>query len=105
MIAFSPHFLLDGLTAAGVPAGAPPPDSPPPDSPHSPDAESPSSAAARSGESGPLGPEPAAATQAGIFIRLEFTSPTRPAVITGGHPSRGTPDFRYLVVPLRTATR
>ena len=97
VIAFSPHFLLDGITAAGVPAGAPNPDNP--------DAESPSPAAARSGESGPLGPEPAAAALAGIFIRLEFTSPTRPAVITGGHPGQGTPDFRYLVVPLRAAAR
>ena len=81
VIAFSPHFLLDGITAAGVPAGAPHPDSPHPDSPHpdsphpdSPHPESPSPAA-RSGESGPLGPEPAAAAQAGIFIRLEFTAP------------------------------
>jgi len=62
-------------------------------------------AGAGSGDSGPLGPEPAAAGQAGTFIRLEFTSPTRPAVITGGHPGAGRPDFRYLVVPLRAAIR
>ena len=111
-IAFSPHFLLDGITAAGVPAGAPPPDGPDAESP-SPAADrsgesgplGPEPAADRSGESGPLGPEPAAAAQAGTFIRLEFTSPTRPAVITGGHPGQGTPDFRYLVVPLRAAAR
>jgi DNA polymerase III subunit beta len=36
-------------------------------------------------------------------IRLQFTNPTRPAVITGASPERAgaEPDFRYLVVPLR----
>lgn len=36
-------------------------------------------------------------------IRLEFTSPTKPAVITGTTLARAgeQPDFRYLVVPLR----
>jgi DNA polymerase III subunit beta len=63
------------------------------------------SASSGSASSGPLGPEPAADALASISIRLEFTSPTRPAVITGGSPGQGTPDFRYLVVPLRTAAR
>jgi len=33
-------------------------------------------------------------------IRIEFTSPTKPAVITAA--TKGSPDFRYLVVPLRS---
>ena len=82
-IAFSPQYLLDGLAAAltaasGVPAPAP----------HAEDAT----------------PAPAEGR-----IRLQFTSPTKPALITG-HPrmkgaaeagGESTPDFRYLVVPLR----
>ena len=124
VIAFSPHFLLDGITAAGVTAaalhtddtdgsaageGAPAAGG---SAARGPAAGGPSAgegapavAGAGSGDSGPLGPEPAAAGQAGTFIRLEFTSPTRPAVITGRHPGAGRPDFRYLVVPLRAAAR
>ena len=34
-------------------------------------------------------------------IRLEFTSPARPALITSVPTAQGQPDFRYLVVPLR----
>jgi len=34
-------------------------------------------------------------------IRLEFTSPARPALITWVPETGGQPDFRYLVVPLR----
>ena len=36
-------------------------------------------------------------------ILLQFTSPTKPAVITGTRRDRAgeAPDFRYLVVPLR----
>ena len=36
-------------------------------------------------------------------IRLQFTSPTKPALITGstGNGDEPTPDYRYLVVPLR----
>ena len=114
VIAFSPHFLLDGITAAGAGAAMPPAGDPDADTP-SPAAASratgPSGAAARAPGAagaagpGPLGPEPGADGQAGTFIRLEFTSPTRPAVITGGHPGQGTPDFRYLVVPLRAPAR
>jgi DNA polymerase III subunit beta len=84
-IAFSPHYLLDGLGAAltaatGVPAAAQ--DTPDPSKP------------AREG---------AASPEEGR-IRLQFTSPTKPALITGG-PRAGdesVPDYRYLVVPLRT---
>ena len=36
-------------------------------------------------------------------IRLQFTSPTKPALITGstGSGDESAPDYRYLVVPLR----
>jgi DNA polymerase-3 subunit beta len=65
-IAFSPGYLLDGLSAALTAASA---------------SESPEDA----------------------VIRVQFTSPTKPAVITGTARDRTdeTPDFRYLVVPLR----
>jgi DNA polymerase-3 subunit beta len=64
-IAFSPHYLLDGLGAALTAAA-------------SPDAEE-------------------------ARIRLQFSGPTKPAVITGSlrKKTAATPDFRYLVVPLR----
>jgi DNA polymerase III subunit beta len=78
-ISFSPHYLLDGLTAAML-----------------------------SGH-GPQGSEPAPAGSG--RVRLEFTSPAKPALITwaGGAETAGPdklPDadtgaFRYLVVPLR----
>jgi DNA polymerase-3 subunit beta len=61
-IAFSPHYLLDGVIAATV---APP------------------------GE----------ATAEAARVRLRFTSPTKPAVITPA--SGAVNDFRYLVVPQR----
>jgi DNA polymerase-3 subunit beta len=97
VIAFSPHYLLDGLTAAATPSPAP----------------------AGSGGS-TEDAETARRAAAPGRIRLQFTSAVRPAVITavpGGPdddegqagpsagPSAGmdggTPDFRYLVVPLR----
>ena len=36
-------------------------------------------------------------------IRLQFTSPSKPALITGstGNSDEPAPDYRYLVVPLR----
>ncbi|MGA2828915.1 MAG: DNA polymerase III subunit beta [Streptosporangiaceae bacterium] len=120
VIAFSPHFLLDGIIAAGVTPGVPHPDDP--DAATASEAAAPKATAPKAtapkatapkatarpsgaGEPGPLGPESATDALAGTFIRLEFTSPTRPAVITGGRPGQGTPDFRYLVVPLRAAAR
>jgi DNA polymerase-3 subunit beta len=107
VIAFSPHYLLDGLTAAATPSSAGP-------------------AAATPGEEG----EEAGSAASGRMgppdrIRLEFTSAVRPAVITGvlngengskalngengskapaepaARSDSGIPDFRYLVVPLR----
>jgi DNA polymerase-3 subunit beta len=79
-IAFSPQYLLDGLTAALT-------------------AAAPSDAPAQDG---------AAVTKEGR-IRLQFTSPTKPALITGSPQMKGAgevggesaPDYRYLVVPLR----
>ena len=89
-IAFNPHYLLDGLTAAAAGASQARP---------------------------PSGPEDESAPAAAAAIRLEFTSPARPALITlaggGGEPAGagetgGAGDaapFRYLVVPLRSPTR
>jgi DNA polymerase III sliding clamp (beta) subunit (PCNA family) len=104
-IAFNPHYLLDGLTAA---AGGP--------------------GAARQ----PADPEDRSAPDAAAAaVRLEFTSPAKPALITlagdgtqesrpgetgeaqepgetgdsGGAGPATEPSFRYLVVPLRSPTR
>jgi len=80
-IAFSPQYLLDGLAGA-LPAAAVTPPAPQ----DSKDAE-------REGSSPPDEGR----------IRLQFTSPTKPALITGS-PKAGdesAPDYRYLVVPLR----
>jgi DNA polymerase III subunit beta len=73
-IAFSPGYLLDGLAAALIATGT---------------ATGTASGDAASGE------DPR--------ILLQFTSPTKPAVITGTRRDRAgeAPDFRYLVVPLR----
>jgi DNA polymerase-3 subunit beta len=65
VIAFSPHYLLDGVIAAT--AAAPHGDA------HAPDA---------------------------ARVRLQFTSPSKPAVITQ-HDGPGAGGFRYLVVPQR----
>lgn len=90
-IAFNPQYLLDGLTAAA--AGT--------------------AAAGQAGQPGPAG-QPAGHEETGTApatIRLEFTSPAKPALITwagdaAGQPGEeGVPAFRYLVVPLRSPTR
>jgi DNA polymerase-3 subunit beta len=97
VIAFSPHYLLDGLTAAATHSASPAP------------------AGGSAEDAGTAG-----RTAAPGRIQLDFTSAVRPAVITsvpggpdgdegqGGPgegpsagPDGGTPDFRYLVVPLR----
>jgi DNA polymerase-3 subunit beta len=85
-IAFSPQYLLDGLTAALTAA---------------------SGAALASDPAGP-GPDQhaerdGASAPAEGRIRLQFTSPTKPALITGSPRAGGepAPDYRYLVVPLR----
>jgi len=80
-IAFSPQYLLDGLAGALTAAAVSP-------------------AAAQEAKDpereGPSTPDEGR-------IRLQFTSPTKPALITGS-PKAGdesAPDYRYLVVPLR----
>jgi DNA polymerase III subunit beta len=91
VIAFNPHYLLDGLTAAAAAGGPARP---------------------------PAGPEEPAPPPASGTLRLEFTSPAKPALITpagepgpaaDGDPSAagagGEQSFRYLVVPLRSPTR
>jgi DNA polymerase III subunit beta len=85
VISFNPHFLLDGLGAAAASAG-------------------PSRQAGASGE-GEEAP-PAGPGQ----IRLEFSSPAKPALITwaddgGLSPEEPGVSFRYLVVPLRVPVR
>jgi DNA polymerase-3 subunit beta len=112
-IAFSPHFLLDGIAAAGVTATTRPATEP--EAVTGPATESGPSTSPRT-KSGPPAP-------AESLIRLEFNSSTKPAVITGyqvpaatdgdpapapARPSAVGPsssDFRYLVVPLRTTAR
>jgi DNA polymerase III subunit beta len=81
-IAFSPQYLLDGLAAALTAAAATP---------------SPATSAQDPGQ-----PERDAAPAEGR-IRLQFTSPTKPALITGRPKADddSVPDYRYLVVPLR----
>jgi DNA polymerase-3 subunit beta len=97
-IAFSPHYLMDGLGAALIAAvGA-------------------HDKAQGSGKSDPAGQdgqhgqasqgqnaEKATPVPDEARIRLEFTSPTKPALITGssGNGDEPAPDYRYLVVPLR----
>jgi DNA polymerase-3 subunit beta len=80
-IAFSPHYLLDGLSAALTAATG-----------TSPAADKPLN-----------GSHPDAAPADEARIRLQFTSPTKPALITGSaRPGdESAPDYRYLVVPLR----
>jgi DNA polymerase III subunit beta len=79
-IAFSPQYLLDGLAGALTAAAVTPS----------------ASQNAKDAEHEDSPPEEGR-------IRLQFTSPTKPALITGS-PKAGdesAPDYRYLVVPLR----
>jgi DNA polymerase III sliding clamp (beta) subunit (PCNA family) len=86
-IAFKPHYLLDGVVAAasGTSAAA--------------DAASAHGDASADGDAKAHGdPGTAAAARAGSggSVTIAFTSPEKPAVITGG------PGFRYLIAPMRT---
>jgi DNA polymerase-3 subunit beta len=97
-IAFSPGYLLDGIGAALTAACAPGPAEP------APDQEDPAHRA-KSGKTGKPGKpvRESAAPGPDGRIRLQFTGPTKPALITGS-PKPGdesAPDYRYLVVPLR----
>jgi DNA polymerase III subunit beta len=82
-IAFSPHYLLDGLGAALISAAQ----------------ASAAQASTTQAAGGPADPDQAC-------IRLQFSSAAKPAVITGilRKEAAGTPDFRYLVVPQRALT-
>jgi DNA polymerase-3 subunit beta len=90
-IAFSPHYLLDGLGAAVIAATG-------------------ASGAAGAADKPPGSGKPEQADKDQnpdeARIRLQFTSPTKPALITGstGDGDESAPDYRYLVVPLRTLT-
>jgi DNA polymerase-3 subunit beta len=93
VIAFSPHYLLDGVLAATAPADYP--------------------AAGRAADSTPgAGETPSGHAERGApraRVRLWFTSPSKPAVITrapdpdaDADEAKGAEgDFRYLVVPQR----
>lgn len=84
VIAFNPHYLLDGLVAAA--------------------ADPPREAAGEEAAGAGTGPRPSGWP---VTIRLDFTSPAKPALITRADPGAGqaadgdVPAFRYLVVPLR----
>jgi DNA polymerase-3 subunit beta len=82
-IAFSPHYLVDGLGAALMAAES----SAAAGKPHQDDAEA----------------DPSTSSPTEARILLQFTSPTKPALITGSARAGddSDPDYRYLVVPLR----
>lgn len=86
VIAFNPHFLLDGLTAAAISGATVDADTPGPEG---------------------AGPEGGATAGGAGRIRLEFNSPAKPALITWTPDEQrdGTPAFRYLLVPLRVPER
>ena len=92
-IAFSPHYLMDGLGAALIAATGAPGAADKPQGSGKPE----QAAKGQNAEKGPPIPDEAR-------IRLQFTSPTKPALITGsaGDGDESAPDYRYLVVPLRT---
>jgi DNA polymerase-3 subunit beta len=90
-IAFSPHYLMDGLGAALIAAvGATGPADKAQNTDKAQNADK-----AQNGDKTPVPDE--------ARIRLQFTSPTKPALITGSTGNGGVPapDYRYLVVPLR----
>jgi DNA polymerase III subunit beta len=109
-IAFSPHYLMDGLGAALIAATGTPGAEKTPEKPQKAEkthktqkTEKPQKAdtaqradTAQNGDDG--GPVPDQAR-----ICLQFTSPTKPALITGsaGDDDDSARDYRYLVVPLR----
>jgi DNA polymerase III sliding clamp (beta) subunit (PCNA family) len=99
-IAFNPHYLLDGITAAAA-------------------AAKPARHPAHEDQDGPASPD-RESTPGSATIRLQFTSPARPALITlasddgddggqetgdSGAEGQARPAFRYLVVPLRSPVR
>ncbi len=101
-IAFSPHYLLDGVIAATAAAGSAATTS----GSHAPSGRSvDASADAVSGETTAAGGERGATSGR---VRLWFTSASKPAVITSqpdpnSDAKQAESDFRYLVVPQRVA--
>jgi DNA polymerase-3 subunit beta len=97
-IAFSPHYLMDGLGAALIAAagatGAA-------DKPQGAGKANQAAKADQADKGQNADKAPAVSDEA--RIRLQFTSPTKPALITGstGNGDEPAPDYRYLVVPLR----
>src|SRR5215472_440603 len=94
-IAFSPHYLMDGLGAALIAAIGTP------DKAQGPGKTDPADQGEQAGQEQNAEKAPPAPDEA--RIRLQFTSPTKPALITGstGNGDEPTPEYRYLVVPLR----
>ncbi len=94
-IAFSPHYLMDGLGAALI-AAAGAPDKAQGSGKADPADQDEQAGQGQNAEKAPPVPDEAR-------IRLQFTSPTKPALITGsaGNGDESVPDYRYLVVPLR----
>ena len=99
-IAFSPGFLLDGLVAALTAAACAPGATEHQENPE--DAGSQADSRAKAGKPGKAARDGASTGQDGR-IRLQFTGPTKPALITGSAKAgdESAPDYRYLVVPLR----
>ncbi len=94
-IAFSPHYLMDGLGAALIAASGAP-DKAQGSGKADPADQGEQAGQGQNAEKAPPVPDEAR-------IRLQFTSPTKPALITGstGNGGEPAPDYRYLVVPLR----
>jgi hypothetical protein len=135
VISFNPHYLLDGLTAAAAsatarPAGGSGGTAVPAGQDAAAESAATGGAIVTSETATSGGPnvtdETATATatggaahdreaaEASGWIRLEFTSPAKPALITcvgdegletGPDGKAGFPAFRYLLVPLRTPVR
>jgi DNA polymerase III sliding clamp (beta) subunit (PCNA family) len=103
VIAFSPHYLLDGVIAATATAPATPAAA----AATGPAATGPATPAASAAGPGEPPAGPAERGAVGAEIRLWFTSPSKPAVITR-QPDQDAAEakgaegaFRYLVVPQR----
>ena len=94
-IAFSPHYLMDGLGAALIAASGAP------DKAQGSGKADPADQGEQAGQEQNAEKAPPVPDEA--RIRLQFTSPTKPALITGstGNGDEPAPDYRYLVVPLR----
>jgi DNA polymerase III subunit beta len=94
-IAFSPHYLMDGLAAALIAAVG---------THDKAQGSGKADPADRGGQAGQgQNAEKATPVPDEAQIRLQFTSPSKPALITGstGNSDESAPDYRYLVVPLR----